>query len=120
MQQKIMCIVLSVLGIAGLVATLVGINGPDMNSHLPLLMVAGTLGAIAFFTGIWLFDRLGTRVPAKKFGGMSLMGVKEGKAALLRMKEEGVATLIRVKDGQVALIKEGQAALMPAKESQLQ
>lgn len=120
MQQKFMGIGLSILGVAGLIAALVSINGPDVNGHLTLLMVAGTLGAIAFFTGIWLFDRIGTRVPARKFGGMSLMGMKEGKAALLRMKEEGVAALIRVKDGQVALIKEGQAALMPAKESQLQ
>jgi hypothetical protein len=120
MQQKIMGIVLSILGVAGLIASLICINGPDANSHLTLLMVAGTLGAIAFFTGIWLFDRFGSRVPAKKFGGLSLMGMKEGKAALLRMKEEGVAAFIRVKDGQVALIKEGQAALMPTKESQLQ
>ena len=120
MQPKIIGIVLSILGIAGLAAALVCVNGPDVNNHLTLLMVAGTLGAIAFFTGVWLFDRLGTRVPAKKFGGMSLMGVKEGKAALLRMKEEGVAALIRVKDGQVALMKEGQAVLMQAKESQLQ
>jgi hypothetical protein len=120
MQQKIMGIGLSILGVAGLIGALICVNGADINSHLTLLMVAGTLGAIAFFTGIWLFDRFGSRVPAKKFGGLSLMGMKEGKAALLRMKEEGVAALIRVKDGQVALIKEGQAALMPAKESQLQ
>ncbi len=120
MQQKIIGIVLSVLGAAGLIAALMGINGPYVNGHLTLLMVAGTLGAFAFFAGIWLFDRLGAKVPARKFGGLSLTGVKEGKAALLRMKEEGVAALIRVKDGQVALIKEGQQALMPAKESQLQ
>jgi hypothetical protein len=120
MQPKIMGIVLSILGIAGLVLALYFVNGPDINSHLAFLMVAGTLGAIAFFAGIWLFDRLGTRVPVRKFRGMSLMGMKEGKAALLRMKEEGVAALIRVKDGQVALIKERQAALMQAKESQLQ
>ena len=115
-----MSIGLSILGVAGLIGALICVNGSDINSHLTLLMVAGTLGAVAFFAGIWLFDRLGSRVPAKKFGGLSLMGMKEGKAALLRMKEEGVAALIRVKDGQVALIKEGQAALMPAKESQLQ
>ncbi len=95
MQPKFMGIVLSILGIVGLIAALVCVNGPDINSHLTLLMVAGALGAIAFFAGIWLFDRLGTRVPARKFGGMSLMGVKEGKAALLRMKEEGVAVLRR-------------------------
>ena len=119
MQPKIIGIVLSILGVAGLVAALVGVNGPNVNGHLTLFMVAGTLGAIAFFTGIWLFDRSGTGVPARKFGGMSLMGVKEGKAALLRMKEEGVAALIRVKDEQVAMMKEGQAALMQPKESPL-
>jgi hypothetical protein len=119
MQPKIMGIVLSILGIAGLVAALVCINGPDVNGHLTLIMVGGIVGAIAFFTGIWLFDRLGSRVPARKFSGLSLMGVKEGKAALLRMKEEGMAAFIRAKNGQVALIKEGQAALMPTKESQL-
>jgi hypothetical protein len=95
MQQKIIGIVLSILGVAGLIAALMCINGPYVNSHLTLLMVAGTLGAIAFFAGIWLFGRLGSRVPARKFGGWSLMGVKEGKAALLRIKEEGVAALIR-------------------------
>ena len=119
MQQKYIGIGLSILGAAGLIAALVGINGSDVNGHLTFLIVAGTLGAIAFFGGIWLFDRLGTRVPARKFGGMSLMGMKEGKAALLRMKEEGVAVLTRVKDGQATLIKEGKAALMPAKESPL-
>ena len=117
MQPKIIGVVLSVSGIAGLVAALVSINGSDVNSHLTVLMVAGTLGAIAFFAGIWLFDRFGSGYPARKFSGMSLMGLQEGKAALLRMKEEGVATLIRVKDGQVALMKEGQAAIMQAKES---
>lgn len=120
MQPKIMGIVLSILGIAGLVLSLYYINGPDINSHLTLLMASGTVGAVAFFMGIWLFDRLATRVPVRKFAGMSLMSMKEGKAALLRMKEEGVAALIRVKDGQVALLKEKQAALMPSKESQLQ
>jgi hypothetical protein len=120
MQPKFMGIGLSVLGIAGLILALAGVNGPNVNGHLALFMVAGVLGGVAFFMGIWLFDRLTTRVPVKKFGGMSLMGMKEGKAALLRMKEEGVAAFIRVKDGQVALLKEGQAALMPSKESQLQ
>jgi hypothetical protein len=117
MQPKIMSIVLSILGVAGLVAALARINGPDVNGHLTLLMVAGILSAIAFFAGIWLFDRVGSGVPAKKFSGMSLMGMQEGKAALLRMKEEGVAALIRVKDGQVALMQEGQAAIMQATES---
>jgi hypothetical protein len=120
MQPKFMGIALSILGVAGLVAALMLINGPDINSHLTLLMVAGVLGAIAFFVGIWLFDRLGSRAAARNFGGLSLMGIKEGKVALLRMKEEGVAVLTRVKDGQAALLKDSKAALMPAKKSQLQ
>jgi hypothetical protein len=120
MQPKFMGIGLSILGIGGLVLALVGVNGPSVNGHLTLLMVAGVSGAVAFFMGIWLFDRLATKAPVKKFGGMSLMGMKEGKAALLRMREEGVAAFIRVKDGQAAFINEGKAVLMPSKESQMQ
>ncbi len=115
-----MGIVLSIAGIAGLALSLYFINGPDINNHLTLLMAAGTVSAVAFFVGIYLFDRLATRVPVKQVGGMSLMSMKEGKAALVRMKEEGVAAFIRVKDGQVALLNERKAVLMPAKESQLQ
>jgi hypothetical protein len=120
MQPKYMGIVLSILGVAGLALSLYFINGPDINSHLTFLMAAGTAGTVAFFMGIYLFDRLAKRVPAKQFGGMNLMGMKEGKAALVRMQEEGVSAFIRVKDGQVALLNEGKAALMPANESQLQ
>ncbi len=120
MQPKYVGILLSIVGIAGLALSLYFTNGPDINSHLTLLMSAGTAGAVAFFIGIYLFDRLAAKIPVKQFGGMSVMGMKEGKAALLRMKEEGVAAFIRVKDGQVALLKEGKAALMPAQETQLQ
>jgi hypothetical protein len=93
MQQKMMGTTLSILGIAGLVLSLFYVTGSDSNSHLALLMAAGIAGAAAFFAGIWLFDRPG--VLAKKTAGMSLMGLKEGKAALLRMREEGVSALIR-------------------------
>jgi hypothetical protein len=93
MQQKIVGTTLSILGIAGLVMAIMGINGPLVNEHLAMLMAGGLTGALAFFAGIWLFDR--RRVSVKKAAGMSLMGLKEGKAALLRIKQEGVAALIR-------------------------
>ena len=93
MQQKIMGTTLSILGIAGLVLSLFYVTGSGISGHWIVLMVAGIAGAAAFFAGIWLFDRPG--VLAKKTAGMSLMGLKEGKAALLRMKEEGVSALIR-------------------------
>ena len=93
MQQKIVGITLSILGIAGLVLSLFYVTGSGISGHWIVLMVAGIAGAAAFFAGIWLFDRPG--VLAKKTAGMSLMGLKEGKAALLRMREEGVTALIR-------------------------
>jgi hypothetical protein len=120
MQPKYMGIVLSIAGIAGLALSLDYINGPAVNGHLALLMAAGIASAVVFFMGVYLFDRLSTRVPLQKIGVMSLKGMKKGKAALVRMKEEGVSAFIRVKDGQVALLNEGKAALMPANESQLQ
>jgi hypothetical protein len=111
MQQKILGITLSILGITGLIMAIMGINGPLVNEHLALLMAGGSAGAVAFFIGIWLFGRSG--VPVNKVAGMSLMGLKEGKAALLRMKEEGVAALIRVKERRTTQLKEGQVIVAP-------
>lgn len=56
MEGKIWGILLSVLGIAGLILALIYINGPEASSHLTILIGAGVCGALAFFTGIWLID----------------------------------------------------------------
>ena len=51
-----MGIILSILGIAGLISAFIYINGPDSSSHLAVLLATGIGGAIAFFAGIWLVD----------------------------------------------------------------
>lgn len=56
MEGKIWGISLSILGIAGLIMALININGPLVTTHLPVLLVAGVFGALAFFIGIWLID----------------------------------------------------------------
>lgn len=56
MRRKIVGIILSILGIAGLVSAFIYMNGPDSSDHLAALLVRGVLGAIAFFAGIWLVD----------------------------------------------------------------
>lgn len=57
MERKIWGIMLSVLGIGGLIWAFIYINGPEVNEHLPVLFAAGIVGAVAFFMGIWLIDR---------------------------------------------------------------
>lgn len=70
MERKIWGIMLSILGIAGLIWAFIYINGPEVNEHLPVLFGAGIIGAAAFFMGIWLSDRKhvgqGARVPDAK------------------------------------------------------
>jgi len=56
MKGKIMGIILSILGIAGLISAFIYINGPDSSGHLAALLAGGVGGAIAFFAGIWLVD----------------------------------------------------------------
>ena len=56
MDGKIWGILLSILGIAGLIWAVIYINGPAMSGHLPILVAAGVCGALAFFIGIWLID----------------------------------------------------------------
>lgn len=56
MEGKIWGILLSVLGIAGLIGSLLYISGPKEATNLPLLLAAGICGALAFFLGIWLVD----------------------------------------------------------------
>ena len=56
MRGKIVGIILSILGIAGLVSAFIYMNGPDSSDHLAASLVRGIVGAIAFFAGIWLVD----------------------------------------------------------------
>jgi hypothetical protein len=56
MRGKIVGIILSILGIAGLVSAFIYMNGPDSSDHLAALFARGIGGAIAFFAGIWLVD----------------------------------------------------------------
>jgi hypothetical protein len=115
MQQKILGITLSTLGITGLIMALMGINGPLVNEHLALLMVGGSVGAVAFFSGIWLFGYQ----PAAA-GRKSMPGMAAGKAALMRVQDESKAALARMKEGRANLLKDGQVSLLPMKESTLQ
>ena len=74
MEGKIWGIMLSILGIGGLITALIDITGGDPASHLAILLAGGVLGAIAFFAGIWLYD--------KKMGQP-----KQNKPALTRVAE---------------------------------
>lgn len=56
MRRKIVGIILSILGITGLISAFIYINGPDSSEHLGITLARGVLGAIAFFAGIWLVD----------------------------------------------------------------
>jgi len=56
MERKIWGILLSVLGIAGLIWALLYISGPKESTNMPVLLAAGVCGAVAFFIGIWLVD----------------------------------------------------------------
>jgi hypothetical protein len=111
MQQKILGITLSILGITGLIMALMGINGPLVNEHLALLMAGGSVGAVAFFGGVWLFGYQPTTA-----GVASLPGMKAGKDVLMRVQEESKAALARMKEGRANLLKDGQVSLLPMKE----
>jgi hypothetical protein len=54
MKGKILGISLSVLGLAALIITLIGINGIVTSSQVNMLLAGGVAGTILFFTGIWL------------------------------------------------------------------
>lgn len=56
MRRKIVGIILSILGIAGLISAFIYMNGADSADHLAATLARGVLGAIAFFAGIWLVD----------------------------------------------------------------
>jgi hypothetical protein len=54
MKGKILGISLSVLGVAALIITLIGINGVVSPRQVNMLLAGGIAGTILFFTGIWL------------------------------------------------------------------
>ena len=55
MEKRILGIILSILGIAGLIiAAVLFMKGGDLSRHIKTLLVYGGLGAIFFFSGIGL------------------------------------------------------------------
>ena len=54
MKGKILGILLSVLGVAALILTLIGINGVATSRQVNMLLVGGIVGTILFFMGIWV------------------------------------------------------------------
>ncbi len=54
MKGKMLGISLAVLGVAGLIITLNGINGVVSYTQVNMLLAGGVAGTILFFTGIWL------------------------------------------------------------------
>ncbi len=78
MEGKIWGIILSVLGIAGLVLALIAINGIGEGSqHVGTLLAGGIGGAAAFFAGIWLVDYKRSKA-------------KDGKPTLVRVTESSL------------------------------
>jgi hypothetical protein len=54
MEKMIWGSIVAVLGIISLVAAFVVVNTGDVAKHLEAAFAGGILGAIAFFTGIWM------------------------------------------------------------------
>jgi uncharacterized membrane protein YozB (DUF420 family) len=54
MDKMIWGRIVAVLGIISLVTAVVVVNTGDVARHLEGVFVAGVLGTIAFFTGIWM------------------------------------------------------------------
>ena len=54
MKKRIMGIILSILGILGLVAAFLILTGFESSDHVSELLVCGILAAVVFFTGIRL------------------------------------------------------------------
>jgi len=54
METKHLGIILSIMGISGLILSLIFMNDVATATHFNLLIACGVLGAIAFFAGIRL------------------------------------------------------------------
>ena len=72
METKILGIILSILGIAGLILAVVYVNGADSSKHLNLLFTAGILGTITFFAGIRVIPGQPTVGKAREVGSNSV------------------------------------------------
>jgi hypothetical protein len=70
MEGKIWGILVSILGIGGLIWALIYISGPKASTDLPVLLAGGVCGALAFFIGIWLIDHKRAGQKAQKPGLM--------------------------------------------------
>jgi hypothetical protein len=53
MMTKTWGMIVSVLGVLGLLASVVMVN-VDGSSHVEMLFAGGILGTVAFFTGLWM------------------------------------------------------------------
>ena len=58
MDLKILGIILSILGITGLILALVYINVAVNPQHFNLFFACGIFAAVIFFTGIWMIPRI--------------------------------------------------------------
>jgi hypothetical protein len=54
MEKRIMGIILSIVGIGGLIAAFLFLTGLEGSDHVVELLACGVLGAIVFFAGIRL------------------------------------------------------------------
>ena len=70
MDTKLLGIIISTLGISGLVLALIFMNDAVTTTQFTSLFAGGILGAIAFFAGLWLIPKAHSynksiEVPAK-------------------------------------------------------
>ena len=79
MERKFLGIILSILGIAGLILALAFMTGADSSKHVSILFACGILGAISFFAGIRL-------IPDQRIGGK---GIRIGGKGI-RVGGEGI------------------------------
>jgi len=79
METKYLGIILSILGISGLVLALIFMNDAVTPTQFNSLFAGGILGAIAFFAGLWLipiahpYDKT-VEVQAKNGTGTGITG----------------------------------------------
>jgi hypothetical protein len=57
MERKIWGRIVSILGIMSLIGAFVFLNLGDAAKHLEVVFAGGILGAVAFFTGIWMMPK---------------------------------------------------------------
>ncbi|HMH21210.1 MAG TPA: hypothetical protein VK563_05520 [Puia sp.] len=57
MQKQILGIILSILGISGLILAIIYINQAIDNSHVNIICACGVVGTLVFFAGIWMIPK---------------------------------------------------------------